>query len=145
MAPSVKQWRVGYGRAHTVQDSEINSSADQDEIAFAREALRFVTALSTEASKRHLEAQTVEIATALTGEADATTIAGVYAGVHDGSTRPWALELATEPLDLDLDRRIWVDYPVAGLAGGKTAQIFGEQVESGGPGQGGSYTLLVVA
>lgn len=143
LSPPVQRARVGYGRTHTVQQSDIAptvTAATRQRLSAAWQyAMQAAPAATLLAYRRPNEGTLIE--TALSSATDAATLAAAMVALWGV---PRLLFAVTVPLEValrhDLGDLLRITYPVAGLAGGALGRIVGEQLRS----RDGAATLTVL-
>lgn len=140
--PPPYRWRVGWGRNHTVQTSELNGAISGARKQFLAEPFRLAAWAGPgvlTAYRRPNDPAPVE--TALLVQSDAVALARVLGALWEG--RP-GLYAVTVPLQvaagLDIGSVVLLQWPLRALAGGQIGQVVGEQVRS----VDGTVMLLVL-
>lgn len=133
LAPPLRRARIGYGKAHTVQATDLAptvTAAERQRLAAGWQyAARAAPSSTILTYRRPNDGNLVE--TALQIAADAGALADAVVALWGV---PRLLYAVTVPIEValrhDLGDLLALTYPVAGLAAGATGRIVGEQIRS---------------
>lgn len=133
LQPPPYRFRVGYGRAHAVQTSDLSPRVTDARKSLVAAEYRYAGWFSGDTLLAYRRPNDPEpIGGALLRQEDAQRVADELGELWGGAGR--SLYSVTVPttlaLDLDIGDEVWVSWPIYGLANGRLGQIVGDTFRS---------------
>lgn len=130
--PPPVRWRVGYGRNHTVQASDLNPALDAARQQFLAEEYRFASWSSAEVARAwRRPTDPPPLGTHLLVQQQAQALADALGALWGPRPRLYAAELPVSiAAAFDLGDVVVLQFPLNDLGEGKLGQIVGEQTRS---------------
>lgn len=132
--PPTWRWRIGWGHAFTVQTPGNGlhpqiTPARQSTVSIADRAAVWID--TNVKSRWRVPGDPPLIATALTGQGDAQSVASQQGAIWGQRRRLWAVEVPQSvALGIELGDPVRLDAPVPGASGGVPGVVIGEHVSS---------------
>lgn len=130
--PPPVRWRVGYGRNHAVQTSDLNPALDAARAQFLAEEYRFASWSSAEVARAWRRPNDPPpLGTHLLVQQQAQALADALGALWGPRPRLYAAELPVSiAAAFDLGDVVVLQFPLNDLAEGRLGQIVGEQARS---------------